>query len=87
MQIKLSTIYASPHMTAQPGSVIDVSEEEGLQLIAGRYGALVETAAIAPAAPAVVAETAAIAAPEKRTNARGSRSRTAAPAAPETPKE
>jgi len=27
MKIKLSSIYASPHVTAQPGSIIDVSDE------------------------------------------------------------
>lgn len=90
MKIKLSTIYASPHLTAQPGSVIDVSDEEGKQLVAGRFGIVVEDTSAAPAfpeAPATAAETAAIAAPEKRSGGRGSRGRnssaaSAAPAAP-----
>lgn len=38
MKIKLATIYASPHLTAHPGSVIDVSDEEGRQLVSGRFG-------------------------------------------------
>lgn len=67
MKVKLSTIYASPHLTAQPGSVIDVGDEEGRQLIEGRYGIEIpETAAEAPATPETApAETAeAPAAPE-----------------------
>lgn len=80
MKIKLSTIYASPHMTAQPGSVIDVSDEEGQQLVDGRFG--VEVADGKPAAPAP--ETASVAAPENaaRRTGRG-KPRTPAPA-PET---
>lgn len=38
MKIRISTIYASPLVSAQPGSVIDVSDEEGRQLIAGKCG-------------------------------------------------
>jgi len=69
MKVKLSTIYASPLMTAQPGSVIDVSDEEGQGLIAAGVGtdvtpkpapAPVETAE-APAAP----ETAVAPAPKR----------------------
>ena len=37
MKIQLQTTYASPHCTAQPGTILDVSEEEGRELIAGRY--------------------------------------------------
>jgi hypothetical protein len=98
VKIKLSSIYANEHVQAQPGSVIDVSDEEGQSLIEARCGLAVKEKAnvekanlepAAPAAPETKAETADTSAPEtaaKRTGPRGSRGRStaAAPAAPET---
>ena len=49
MKIKLSSIYASEHLTAHPGSVIEVSDEEGQQIVDGRFG--VEVPDEAPATP------------------------------------
>lgn len=79
MKVKLSTIYASPHLTAQPGSVIDVSEAEGKELLAGRFGVAIDTA---PAAE----ETAATGAPENaaRRTGRGKPRTVAAPSVPAT---
>ena len=39
MRIKLHTLMAGPNGVHEPGSIIDVSEETGLALIAGRAGA------------------------------------------------
>ena len=87
MKIKLATIYASPNVTAQPGTIIDVSDEEGQQLVDGHFGVEVpDTAAPADETPAAI-ETADTAAPETatvRTSSRGRRNRAAAPA-DETP--
>jgi hypothetical protein len=90
VKIKLSSIYASSQVTAQPGSIIDVSDEEGQQLVAGRFGievpSAIEEAVVAPETPAEQPkETAAVAAPETaavRTGGRGSRARTTAASTP-----
>ena len=47
MKVRLQTIYASQHVTAQPGSVIDVSDAEGKALIAGKFA----TAFVEPKSP------------------------------------
>lgn len=76
MQVKLNTIYASPQVTAQPGSTIDVSDEEGKSLVDGGYGIEVKEESSAPAA---APETAAVEAPENasgRTGPRAARPRT-----------
>lgn len=41
MKILLRTRYAGPEMAADPGSVIDVSEKEGADLVAGGFGVAV----------------------------------------------
>lgn len=47
MKVRLQTIYASQHVTAQPGSVIDVADAEGKALIAGKFA----TAFVEPKEP------------------------------------
>lgn len=42
-KVRLSTIYASPTRTAQPGETIDVSAEEAKALVEGRYGDAVDS--------------------------------------------
>lgn len=82
MKVKLNSLYCSPRGVFHPGAVIDVSDEEGAQLIAGRYAtAFVASEASKPAEPAPVIETAAVAAPENaaaRTGRAGARNRTTA---------
>jgi hypothetical protein len=87
MKIKLSTIYASPFVTAQPGSVIDVSEAEGAQIVSGKFGEVVSDSSVQVQPETVekaVEETAAVTPPENaaRRTGRGSRSRSGAGAAP-----
>lgn len=52
MRIKLRTPYASPTRSANPGDEIEVSEEEGRELIDGKYavrvGQPIETASFSP---------------------------------------
>lgn len=72
MKIKLSTIYASPHVVAQPGSVLDCSDEEGSALIKAGCGTDVtpapnpvkEPTVEAPVPPNMIIETAALNPPE-----------------------
>lgn len=52
MKVKLRTIYASPERTAQPGQVIDVSPDEGAELVKGGYASPVEVAVETTEAPA-----------------------------------
>jgi hypothetical protein len=76
MQVKLNSIYASPQVTAQPGSTIDVSDEEGQSLVKGGYGIEVKDET---AVPASAPEAADVEAPENaagRTGPRATRSRT-----------
>ena len=87
MKIKLATIYASPRITAQPGQVIEVSAEEGAQLVAGRFGFEVaeKVRPVAVEIPDAI-ETTDTAAPENaavRISSRGRRNRPAV----ETPAE
>lgn len=78
-KVKLSTIYASPTLTAQPGETIDVSAAEAKALIDGRYGDAADgerrspkrekaTAPAAQTATAPPAETAAAPAPPADTD-------------------
>lgn len=46
MKIKLNSIYASPHHTAHPGSIMDVSDEEGAELVKGGFAAELKESAV-----------------------------------------
>jgi hypothetical protein len=83
MKVRLTSLYAGPHMSAQPGSVVEFSDAEGRELIAGRYGVLVPdtptaTQNIPAAAPGE--ENASVAPPENaaRRTGRGARGRSTA---------
>lgn len=59
-RVRLNTLYASPLVVIQPGSIVDLSDEEAAELIAGHYASPVDydqpedgapETAEAPAAP------------------------------------
>lgn len=68
MRVRMLTLSAGPAGVVQPGAVVEVSDEEGRALIAGRYAELVEV----PIKAAVPVETATLeGAPEAAVARRG----------------
>ncbi|KAF0097823.1 MAG: hypothetical protein FD144_4772 [Rhodospirillaceae bacterium] len=74
MRVKMRTLYASASGTVLPGAIADVSDEEGRDLLAGRFAEEVEQAT-EPAAeePTVAAPEASTAGPPE--HAGGAKSR------------
>lgn len=52
MKVKMKTTFAGPNGTARPGTIIDVTEKQAIDLVSGKYAEYVKESTVDPVKPA-----------------------------------